>query len=101
MIAAVLCPATSTLNPVMSPVPSKTTTCISSPAPLPFCVFQADVLGAPSNLSENLQRLVINELSGIIVCNPPESASSFKRILSASLLIAVTWYSLLPASTEA
>ena len=49
--------------------------------------------GAESNKSENLQRLVISELSGIIVCKPPPAGSSSKRIVKTSPETAVTSYS--------
>ena len=67
-----LCPATLTSCPEISPVVSKTAICTSSPVPRPLTLLYSDCLGAASNKSANLQRLVIKELSGIIVYNPPE-----------------------------
>ena len=91
--AAVLCPTTPTALPVISPTVSYTATWISSFSPRAFAIDQEDVPGASSNKSENLQRLVISELSGITVCSPAPAGSSSKRIVKVSLEIAVTSYS--------
>ena len=92
MTPLVLFPAVSVSNPVMSPVPSATTTCNSSPEPLELSVAYCDVPGGPVNKSAYFHLLLIFELSGIAVCKPAPHGSSFKRIVNAfvDVLIAVT-----------